>query len=451
MLITSCYSVKIKGYNGIFEDTLSAYRRAVGFFMSVALAGWDGLSELPTAMHRLTALEHATHATVKNPNPRYDFDHSDAAFWKFPSYLRRSAINAALGAVVSHKSNLSNWEKSPRGKRPSPPNAAHTFPAIYKDNTYVRTGDYTAKVKIWRNGDWVWLDVELRKSDADYIKRHLTTAKECSPTLRKRGKRWSLDFAFERKATLSKDEPQRIVAVDLGINSACTCVLMDKGGTVSERAFLRLPEEEDRLSHAIGRIKRAQRHGARQMPKLWASAKGANRHIAERTAAFIVEKAAEWSADVVVMEHLDLGGRKRGGSKRQRLHLWKVKDVLRMVTHRAHLNSIRVSTVNPWDTSRLAFDGSGRVARGKDLPDGIKARHGTCYSLCQFASGKLYNCDLNAAYNIGARYWIRNLQKSMSATMWQEVSAKVPGLLRGTTRTLSGLFSLNAELAALAA
>lgn len=448
MLITSCYSVKIKGYNSIFTDTLSAYRRAVGFFMSVALAEWNGLSELPTAMHRLTAMERATHATAKNPNPRYDFNHANAAFLKFPSYLRRSAINAAVGAVASYKSNCANWESCPQGKRPSLPKIIRVFPAIYKNGSYVRTGDYTAKVKIWHNSDWVWLDVELRKSDADYIKRHLTTAKECSPTLRKRGKRWSLDFAFEHKTTLSKDEPQRIVAVDLGINSACTCVLMDKNGTVSERAFLRLPEEEDRLRHAIGRIKRAQRHRARQMPKLWASAKGANRHITERTATFVVEKAVEWSADVVVMEHLDLCGCKHGGSKRQRVHLWKARDVLQKVTHRAHLSGIRISTVSPWNTSRLAFDGSGRVVRGKDLPDDIKARHGACYSLCQFQSGKLYNCDLNAAYNIGARYWIRNVQKSMSATAWQEVSAKVPGLLRGTTRTLSGLLGLNAALAA---
>jgi hypothetical protein len=41
-----------------------------------------------------------------------------------------------------------------------------------------------------------------------------------------------------------------------------------------------------------------------------------------------------------------------------------------------------------------AFDGSGRVRRSKHN-----------YSLARFSTGKQYNADLNAAYNIGARYW----------------------------------------------
>ncbi|MGN0005305.1 MAG: hypothetical protein ACI37Z_04985 [Candidatus Gastranaerophilaceae bacterium] len=46
-------------------------------------------------------------------------------------------------------------------------------------------------------------------------------------------------------------------------------------------------------------------------------------------------------------------------------------------------------------TSKLAYDGTGRVLRGK------YGNHNT-YELCTFITGKIYNCDLSASYNIGA-------------------------------------------------
>ena len=38
------------------------------------------------------------------------------------------------------------------------------------------------------------------------------------------------------------------------------------------------------------------------------------------------------------------------------------------------------------------------------------------YSLCRCQTGKQYNCDLNASYNIGARYDIRELLKTFPIT-----------------------------------
>ena len=61
------------------------------------------------------------------------------------------------------------------------------------------------------------------------------------------------------------------------------------------------------------------------------------------------------------------------------------------------------------------------------------------YSLCRFASGKQYNCDLNASYNIGARYLIREHLKTLPATVGQAVTAKVPELAHRSTNTLSTL------------
>jgi len=87
---------------------------------------------------------------------------------------------------------------------------------------------------------------------------------------------------------------------------------MTKEGAVLGREFLSLPREEDSLTHAIGRIKKAQMHGARRMPRLWAKAKGITADIASKTAAFIIEKAIAYGVHVIVFEHLDVRGKKKG-------------------------------------------------------------------------------------------------------------------------------------------
>ena len=92
-------------------------------------------------------------------------------------------------------------------------------------------------------------------------------------------------------------------------------------------------------------------------------------------------------------------------------------------------------------TSKLAFDGSGEVLRGKNS----KRCHNN-YSLCEFSTGKLYNCDLNASYNIGARYFIRETLGGMTEKSRLSVLAKVPSLIRRSTCTLSTLYDLHAAV-----
>ena len=60
--------------------------------------------------------------------------------------------------------------------------------------------------------------------------------------------------------------------------------------------------------------------------------------------------------------------------------------------------------MNAWNTSCLAYDGSGRVSRGSYLHNGVEKYH----------------------YSIGARYLIREIIKSLPETVGLEVLAKVP-------------------------
>lgn len=442
MRVCSTYSVRLYERCKAFEDTVILYREAVDFFIDVMRNSPESIAECKSGSEAVNVLERLTNPTEKHPVIPYDFS---ARFFKFPSYLRRSAIAEAFGKYSSWVSNYRNWEQNGRkGKAPGKPKAGFCFPAMYRDNTFVRTGTYTASIKVWIRNTWDWVDVTLRKCDVDYITRRCSNRKECVPTLCRRGKVWSLDFSFEEKIQLNdtKVRDQRIVAVDLGINNACTCSVMLSDGTVAGRRFLRLPAEYDCLEHRINRIKQAQQRGARRTPRLWGYADNINRHIAELTARFIADLAMEYNADCVVFEALEIGGKKRG-SKKQRLALWRARAVQSIVTDKVHRFGCRVSRICAWNTSRLAFDGSGRVLRGSESER-------TCnnYSLCEFTTGKLYHCDLNASYNIGARYFIRELLKSVTATRRLQLEAKVPSVCRRSTCVLSDLVSLGAAMAA---
>ena len=311
---------------------------------------------------------------------------------------------------------------------------------MYRTVMYNQIGDYTAQIKVYIRNTWDWITVALKKSDMDYIYRRCTKRKQCAPTLQKRGKEWFLDFPFEENTKLTDTSiyEQTIIAVDLGINTAATVSVMRSDGTILGRHFCKLSKETDCLKHSINRIKKAQQNGNYKTPRLWAKAKGINHDIAVKTANYIMDIAVLYNVDTIVFEHLDKNGKARG-SKKQKLKMWRSQEVQSIVTNKAHRLSMRITHICAWNTSRLAFDGSGFILRGKE------GGFNTC-ELCKFQNGKTYNCDLSASYNIGARYFIREILKSLNESSRLLIEAKVPQCSKRSTCTFSTLVSLNAVL-----
>ena len=294
------------------------------------------------------------------------------------------------------------------------------------------------RLKLFVNNDWNWVEVQLKHTDVISIQKHMQNAKMSVPTLEKRNKKWFLRFAFEEKVDLNntKLEEQHILAVDLGINTDATCSVMNIDGAILAREFINFASDKDQLYHMLNKIKNVQqKYGSNNVSKLWRYAKFHNEELARKIASAIKDVAIKYNCDVIVFEYLDMKGKKRG-SKKQKLQMWKKNTIQRIVEHKAHKNGIRISRVCAWDTSKLAFDCSGKVLRGKE------ANLGT-YELCKFPNGKVYNCDLSAAYNIGARYFIREIEKSISVKKWSDILAKVPECQKRTQCTYATLIEIN--------
>ena len=121
--------------------------------------------------------------------------------------------------------------------------------------------------------------------------------------------------------------------------------------------------------------------------------------------------------------------------KKQKLHLWRKRDIQKRCEHQAHRNRMRISRICAWNTSRLAYDGTGTVIRDPGN-----------HSLCVFQTGKRYNCDLSASYNIGARYFIRELLKPLPVTERSLLEAKVPAVKRRTSCVYADLKELHIQM-----
>jgi putative transposase len=224
--------------------------------------------------------------------------------------------------------------------------------------------------------------------------------------------------------------------VDLGITNSAVCSVMDAKGTVLARKFINQPKEKDRLYRMTNKLRKVQSiSGSVASPNYWRQINGLQKHIVNHTSHEIISFANEHKCDVIVFEYLDkMKTPKRfyGAKKlRFKLRYWRKKGIQNKVREMAHYLGIRISRVNARNTSALAFDGSGKVER-----NGKK-------DLATFASGKVYHADLSASYNIGARYFIRGFQKSISETKWLAFQAKVPDLSKRTFQTLSSLISLH--------
>ena len=436
-LITS-YKIKLTGDFKALEISLAIYRQTLTYLIPIINDAWEELSQYEFINQKYNRIEKWIHNTKSN-QAIYDFDEQ---FPKFPSYLRRSAITTALGIVSSYRSKLANWEVNPVGQIPKLQLVHYEYPAYYKGNLFKNFDltHQTIELKVFKNGDWVFEQYGLKQSDCTYYKRYLAGKKQNVPILQKKGRRFYATFSYEENVQLVPEESiDKICAVDLGLETDATCSIMGQDGTVYGRKFISFSKEHDRLYTQIGRIKRNQKRGSYHNKTLWRSVSGISQDIADKTAQAILDFGNEYGVDVFVLEYLDFKGKKAV----KRAHFWRYKRIYKVLTQKAHQYGSRIARVNARYTSRLAFDGSGWAKRGSEIAPN------TPYSTIQFATGKFYNADLNASYNIGARFFIRHLLKTVTVTQRLALEAKVPQVAKRSTCTLSDLINLRSEFVTL--
>ena len=436
MKIISSYGVELRKQNIPIRQTLEIYRSAVRYLVEVYESVWEELAQIEESKKRFNAAEHLVHTTKRNP-ARFDFDFCFPLFQTRP--IRRYTPKRMLDCRPSEIGWHFGKAEGEKTGKPYLKSEQYAMPVFYHDVMYRENTEEkdAAFLKLYDGHDWKWFAVWLKHTDMEYLRKHWSGKKASAPTLEKKHHKYFLRFTYAEEVSLNQTpvKEQTICSVDLGINTDAVCTIMRPDGTILGRKFINFPSDKDRMYRVLGRIRRFQReHGSRQVQGKWAYAKRLNIELGRKIAKEIVFYASENKADVIVFEYLEMKG-KLSGKKKQKLQMWRKRDIQKRCGQQAHRKGIRISRICAWNTSRLAFDGSGEIAR--DIRD---------HRLCTFQTGKRYNCDLSASYNIGARYFIREILKPLPATERSLLEAKVPAVKRRTSCVYADLRELISEM-----
>ena len=128
------------------------------------------------------------------------------------------------------------------------------------------------------------------------------------------------------------------------------------------RKFINHPSEKDRMYRTLGRIRRFEReHSSAQSRGRWAYTKRLNIELGRKIAGAIVKNAEENHADVIVFEYLEMQG-KISGKKKQKLHLWRKRDIQKRCEHQAQSISWLIPHTRLRNCSRKTpYPTSGRI------------------------------------------------------------------------------------------
>lgn len=416
----------------IVANTLALYNSALNYVCDVVLKHYDEIKKLNKLEGRMY-LEHLIHNT-KNNIAKYDFD---SIYYKLPCYLLRDIESKAIGHIFSYKSNLDNYKKERYNKisngkkfkkRKPSLSKCNLLPSFYKGNMYKMISDNKIALKIYKDNDWKYEEFKLKKNDLKYINK--INGKRYNPEIKIIGKKIYIKFTFEIEDLKLQDKElnKRIICgVDLGVNNDATISIMNYEGTILGRHFINT-NNKDLMNHLLNKKRKIQRNSGnyKYLRNLHINNKinSINENIVNHTVNQIIKICLSYGVDVIVFENLRHKFKRAKKSFRARLHRWRKIAIYNKAYEMAHRNGIRVSTVNPNGTSRYAYDGSGEVERDNDN-----------YSICKFVSGKTYNCDLSASYNIAARYYIRETLKPLDVNSRSELETKASLALSGTKLT----------------
>jgi len=153
-----------------FWATVAEYRAFCKALSYVVMGHW---TELVEAKSFCAAVEKLIHKTARNPQPKYAY--FGKRFYKFPSYLRRAAIEFVKGQVSSFLTRYRNWQAGIRNRQDAKPPRfnpeAGCYPVLYRGQLIKYNGDLTvAEIKVWNGSDWLWVKVTI----AQKRQRHLT-------------------------------------------------------------------------------------------------------------------------------------------------------------------------------------------------------------------------------------------------------------------------------------
>jgi IS605 OrfB family transposase len=419
------------------DNTLSIYRCYVRDLMVLINARWRHFQH-DNGNDIVKRVESLIHPTMYRPSVKHTY--FCKRYYKFPSYLRRVAIMDAAGQVRSFHTRFDDWlDNGMKNKPPKLTCSTSTFPSLYQGQCIKFSHDLkTAFIKVFLHNDWIWQSFSLSGKT-----RFVQKGEKLSPLLTLKGKQWALSVPSKINAPTKKKDAfsGKLLSVDVGINTAATCAIVDKTGTVFHRKFFDRTDK-DRVYQLMQRIRNTARKQTRHGNKLpngfclheQRRLRQSNLNQVHQISRQIVSLAQRQQCDAIVLENLKYwrpsAGKKRSSMK-MKFHNWFHRHLANAITSKAQELGIKILTVYARGTSSFAYDGSGKVTRDRDN-----------YANAKFSNGKRYNADLNASYNIATRGIITLYYPLLCKQQWSRGKQNTCPTT-GSPLVLSSLWLLN--------
>lgn len=428
-----------KDQRQLLSSAVNEYRRICRYLVGIVFTHWPELGGLESGA--LREVEKMMHPTSKNPDVKYP--QIAESFHKFPSYYRRAAINFALGQVSSFMTRYREWQcgnsRNRRDAKPPRLNAdAGCYPSLYKGQCYKLHGLEYVEIKVFTGSDWIWTTIQI----TGLRDRHEVSAnKQLSPSLIFNHKACHLSVPFECHPP-TQTRVGNVTSVDLGINTTATVSVVQFDGTVIHREFIHpgrdIDRRDKRLKSISQRASKTMGKGGKLFKRFcsntYRKCRNINHQVGHSVSKRIVQIAKQFNSDAIVFERLK-GWKPRGGKKRsnlrQRFHGWLKSKIANLTEEKWREIGGKTIYVLAKNTSSLAYDGSGKTKRDPKN-----------YALSKFSSGKRYNADLSASYNIAARGILkltrRNESEDSTGKSSGESARSWPCLCDLWTSTLTG-------------
>jgi IS605 OrfB family transposase len=406
-----------------FKETESLYNKVCAFYFE-AIQAHEKVLGLNN-QKALTALERITHKTAHNPDPVMPLP------WpEIPAMFRRACINSALGTARSFYSHLEKYHtakakaesknKRLRTRPPVPPREWHKHVTFYGGMCECRNG--YIMLKLYTDSAWAWVKFKAKGREIPEGWKigcpHAVLTKN----------RIELHFPVEKKlpkvaklVDQAKDPGLKICAVDMNFGDRqAVCSILTGNGTETARLFVNGGNSLDgRRKHLLGRIavKRSKtgilQEDVQDNKSLWEMVRNIEENEAHQASRQIVNFALANGASTIVFEHLGNlkpeKGRysKRSNSKRA---YWLKGRIFNFTKYKAWEHGIITSRVNPRNTSKLCSACGSEVFRHEERELPTEYRRGTPLFACP--NGHRGNADLNAARNIGQKFFARYMKKA---------------------------------------
>lgn len=292
-----------------------------------------------------------------------------------PVYLRRAAINQAIGSVRSYISRLSRYEKQGKYEQ-SEPSKTKEFNCkmVFYKGMYKDLNNSSVMLKLWNGNTWDWYKCKLKGRD------FASSFETLSPTLVIHSN--YIMFHIPVKQIINdvtpvkermQDEQLKICAISFSnYDNFAICTILDNKGSFIESNFIKGGNKyKDKTSRITSEIKKHRQTNKKLTVKdhkrYWEKLKRIDDYTSQKVSKQIIDFCLENNVKVIAISKVeeDVPSFQRKVGKHSPIYL--KRKIINNLEYKAFKNGLLITTVRQNYTASKCYKCRTKVKRKGEL------------------------------------------------------------------------------------